>query len=456
MPYSATRTSHSLKTPTPHRGYSVGTMSSEPRRIIEEAIFENLGPLSAHELLAMSREGWESLRAGITDHRNGKDGLIARCIACLGRVYITTSHGRPLFAHYQGSDPRCPWYTGKNIHPNDARAAQYRGQQESKMHRHMCELIAELATLDERCEGTKVDKYLPSTEGENGRYPDVLVDWRDFGRFAVEYQMSHTFQTEVSQRCIHYDREGIPLLWVLSSFDPDRVTQAVSDVVHRHRGNAFVLDQQAVNASREQNTLVLTCYLSNGKGYDAPVLIRFDALTFPRSQCPFLEDRLAGPLVEQVRHKRLPYFHALRSWGDRMDNLPLADLEPFAERQRIDRLVAAAFSIVAEAAGKPENFASDHPNIRGMLNTFQNSGSLAPYARLLTSLIENTSQRVMLRGKVGEHLQRSINGHRLGHVDQVDEQSAEWRLLRDLFPEALDPFIRQRLIDAGALPAWAD
>lgn len=430
-------------------------MSREPRRIIEEVIFEKLGPLSARDLLAMPREGWESLRAGMTDHRNGKDGLVARCIACNGQVYISTSQGRPLFAHYQGSDPRCPWYSGKNMHPDDARVAQYRGQQESEMHRRMCELIAEVATLDERCEGTKVNEYLPPTETQHGRFPDVLVDWRGFGRFAVEYQMSHTFQTEVSQRCIHYDREGIPLLWVLSSFDPERVPQAVSDVIHRHRGNAFVLDQNAITASREQRTLVLTCYLSNGVAYDAPVLVRFDTLTFPGSRCPFLEYRLAGPLLEQIKSKRLPYFRALRAWGDRMNNLPLTELEQFAERQRIDRLVAAAFSIVAEAAGKPENYASDHPNIRAMLNTFQNSGSLAPFARLLTTLIENTSQRDLLKGKVGEHLERSITSHRLGHVEQVGEQSPEWRLLRDLLPEALDPFVRQRLIDAGALPAWA-
>ena len=430
-------------------------MHQKPRRIIEEVIFEQLGPLSARDLLAMPRDGWESLRAGITDHRNGNGGLVAHCVACQGQVYITTSHGLPLFAHYQGSDPRCPWYSGKNKHPNDARAAQYRGQQESEMHRRVCELIAEIAALDERCESTRVDKYLPPTEGEYGRYPDVLVDWRDFGRFAVEYQMSHTFQTEVSQRCIHYDREGIPLLWVLSSFDHNHVPQAVSDVVYRHRGNAFVMDQQAVNASREQRTLVLSCHMSNGHGYDAPVLTRFDTLNFAGTQCPFFEDRLAGPLLAQINEKRLPYFRALRSWGNRMGHLRLPDLEPFAERQRIDRLVAAAFSIVAEAAGKPENFASDHPNIRGMLNTFQNSGSLAPYARLLTVLIENTALPDLLEGSVGKHLQRSIEGHRIGPVEQVDELSPEWKLLRELLPEALDPFIRRRLFDAGMLPAWA-
>lgn len=90
-----------------------------------------------------------------------------------------------------------------------------------------------------------------------------------------------------------------------------------------------------------------------------------------------------------------------------------------------------------------------------MLNTFQNSGSLSPYARLLTTLIENTSQRGLLKGSVGAHLRRSINGHRLGHIEQVSAASPEWRLLRELLPEALDPFARQRLVEAGALPDWA-
>lgn len=43
----------------------------------------------------------------------------------------------------------------------------------------------------------------------------------------------------------------------------------------------------------------------------------------------------------------------------------------------------------------------------------------------------------------------------LGPVEQVDELSPEWNLLHELLPEALDPFIRRRLDDAGKSPAWA-
>ncbi len=431
-------------------------MTREPRRRIEEVIFDRLGPLSARALLAMTRDGWESLRAKITDHRNGKDGLVARCLACDGEVYITTSHGRPLFAHYQGSDPHCPWYTGKPMRPDDVRAAQYQGQQESPAHRRICNLIAELAALDERCEVTKVDEYLPSTNGANGRYPDVLVHWRDFGRFVVEYQMSHTFQTEISERCIFYEAEGIPLLWVLSSFEADRVPQAVSDVVHRHRGNAFVLDQQSVAASREQKTLMLTCYLRNEAGFDDPRIVRFDELAFPDSRLPYLEDRLIGKLLEDARQRRHPYLAALRAWGDRWDNLAIAELDQFVDRHSIDYLVASAFEIFTAAEDRPEVFASRHANLKGTLNGYLSPGRLDPFAHILTKLIQNSSKRPILQGTVGVSLKRSVDGYNGRRVEQVSEDSPEWRLIRDLFPEALDPFKRQQLKDANALPPWAD
>jgi hypothetical protein len=419
--------------------------------MIEEVLFEKLGPLSARELLSMPRAEWEHLRAGLTDHRNWKRGMVARCILCGGEVYIKTRQGRPLFAHYQGSDSRCPWYTGRNRHPDSVRAAQYRGQQESEAHRRMCELIAELCKLDERYVSSTVDQYLAPTESEYGRYPDVLVDWGIWGQFVVEYQRSHTFQTEISQRCIYYVREGIPLLWVLSSFDPEQVPQCVSDVVHRHRGNAFVLDRAAVTESRRQKTLVLSCFMSNGNGYDPPVLVRFDALKFPADHLPYYEDRLVKPLLEQNEARRRPFLDALSARTDPDEPLPIAELSQFTRNQKVDRLVAAAFSIMAEAASAPRNFASNHRNLKGMMNTYLNNGSLAPYALLLKTLIENTSQRALLCGSVGEHLNRSIGGR----VAQVDEESPQWRLLRKLFPEALDPFTRSQLKEAGALPVWA-
>ncbi|HEY9090249.1 hypothetical protein [Parasphingorhabdus sp.] len=110
-------------------------MARAPQRIIDAAFVERIGPITAHELLTMPDDSWGLIRDRITDRRNGKDGLVAWCMACESPVYIRTSKlrgiARPLFQHYSGSDPTCRWYQGRNLKPDDARAAQYQGRQES-------------------------------------------------------------------------------------------------------------------------------------------------------------------------------------------------------------------------------------------------------------------------------------------------------------------------------------
>lgn len=426
-------------------------MARKPQRIVEAAIVERIGAITAHDLLAMPSDSWGMLRDRITDRRNGKDGLSARCMACDGQVYIRTSRirgvSRPLFAHYAGSDPSCPWYQGRNISPDDARAAQYKGRQESDFHRLMCEQVAQLVALDERYIRHAVAEYLPPTENVHGRFPDVYVEWEGFGPFAVEFQMSGTFQTEISARCKHYEREGIPLLWILFGIDTARaVPQSFRDVIRRHRGNAFVLDPAALTASREQKTLILSCYFANGDGFDGPTLVRFDELTIPRSKLPYHEDRLVAPRLRDINQRRLPWFRALDEW-ERHQSLCSLDREASV-------LVAAAFSIVAAANGRERNYLKTRQNLSAMLNSqldegpSRDRGVISRYARLLTQLIENSAQSTLLNSKVGEHLRRAT-------AKQADESSSEWQLLRHLLPEALDPVLREELAYLDALPDWA-
>jgi hypothetical protein len=76
---------------------------------------------------------------------------------------------------------------------------------------------------------------------------------------------------------------------------------------------------------------------------------------------------------------------------------------------------------------------------------------------LLESLMRNTQQRSLLDTSVGTVMERVRRGwkKRPDPTPQVDEHSPEWKLLRELLPEALDPVIRSELMFYGALPAWA-
>lgn len=434
-----------------------------PQRTIEEVFIEEKGPLSSTQLLAMHDDEWGFLRDEATRFYKTGEGLSIRCHECGGPVYVKAVRAqgelsRPMFAHYKDADRNCPWFTGDTINPDDARAAQYQGQQVSAAHEQMCALIEELVKLDPRYKHSTRGSYLPPVENERGRYADVYVKWDGLRHFVVEYQRSGTFQNEVTDRTLHYAREGISLLWVFSHLDQENLKQSFRDVIRRHRGNAFILDQAAVAASREQRTLVLSCYLRQGDKFDPPVLVRYDALTIPSQNLPFYEDRIVAPLLSRIDARRRPYFLALAEWvkAERVGPILIDELQVF-ERRKADRLIAAAFSVVATANGTKKNYASRHPELREMLNNFLDLGSLAPYADLLERLIRNTAQRGLLETSVQTVMDRARNGWKKRAVPkpQVDERSAEWQLLRDLLPEALDPVIRAELEFYDALPRRA-
>ncbi|MFH1346275.1 MAG: hypothetical protein ABIL01_34490 [Pseudomonadota bacterium] len=457
--------------------------SQKPRRIIEAAIFDRqIGPVTATELLAMPEDGWGILRDRLTDYAREKDaGLLARCLMCESRVFIQSRMLRgnrlPYFAHFKGGDPSCPWHHGATMKPDDARAAQYQGRQESAAHRLLCEQIDQLARGDPRYQHSSVATYLPPTENSFGRYPDVYVEWSNFSPFAVEVQLSNTFQTEVSARCIHYQREGIPLVWVLYGVDPAGldVPQSFRDVIRRHRGNAFILDKQAIDASKTEKTVVLKCYLKNKDGsFDAPVLTRVDKLTFPDRGLPYLEDRIIGPLRDQINDVRKPWFKVLdplrEGWDWRVLEMPhvmealdsLRQTFPILSHWESDkrdqdftvlRLVASVFSILSTANGHERNYATRHPNVRAMLNTLLHIPSgLQRYALLIETLLQHTVLRDLLAGTVGQHIERA-KAQMEGNLSLSDDP--EWEIMRLLVPEVFDPLVREELIYLTALPAWA-
>lgn len=395
-----------------------------------------IGAMSAPELLSLPEDTWGTLRDRLTDGARGsQDGLAARCLRCEGRVFIQTrkqgERRLPYFVHYKGGDPACPWHHGSSLSIDAARAAQYQGQQESRTHRMLCEQIDELAKADTRYVRSTVAQYLPPTESSFGRYPDVYIEWQGFAPFAFEIQLSKTFQTEISARCLHYEREGVTLIWVLYGIDPttDDIPQSFRDVIRRHRGNAFVLDQEAIQASHEQNTIVLKCYLKDGEeAYKPPTLARIDALTFRGNALPFLEDRITANLRAEIGARRASWFKALEPYRDNWEwtvvrapavreaiaalRLRFGAISSFGhgevEEIAVVRLIAIIFTVISAANGHFRNYATRHDNIRAMLNTLLNSvEEIQRYAILIEFLLSHSNQRGLLTGTVGEHIERA-------------------------------------------------
>lgn len=457
--------------------------SEKLRRIIEAGVFDGeIGPVTARELVEMPEAEWGTLRDRITDHRYGRPaGLLCRCAMCSDAVFIRARKKNgvryPLFSHFQGGGLHCPWHHGANEHPDQLRRDQYRGQQESHTHRLLCEQIASAAKLDERYVSSTVNAYRPPTESDYGRYPDVTVLWRDLPECVFEVQLSRTFQTEISARCTHYEREGVALVWVLFGFDLQHATrpQSFVDVIRRHRGNAFILDRESVAASYRQRTIVLKCYLQRFDGsFDPPRLVRLDELTFPNDSLPYLEDRISKALLDRIEAMRRPCFAYLKtiegiSYGVENESPErerfLGELRAITpqlshwgqtktdEENAVLRLIACVFSLIAEANGKPRIYGTRQPNVVAMLNTWLNNREeVQRCTPILRHLLRTTPIAHLNNGTVGQHLDRA-EANMAGNLTLENEP--EWIILGHLIPEIFDSRIREQLRYLSMLPAWA-
>lgn len=461
-----------------------------PRRIVQAAMFEgSIGPVSARELLAMSQDTWGHLRDVINDRRvDDPERFVARCLLCNRGVFIRSmkiaERRLPLFVHYHHPELDCEWHNTKTIRLDDARAAQYRGQQESELHRALCEKLAELLRADPRHRCSTVGDYHPPTESAHGRYPDVYAELEGLPPITLELQLSKTFAPEIAARGRYYGREGVALIWVLYGISPEDedVPQSFRDVIRRHRGNAFVFDQHAMKASIEADTLVLRCYLKKGdESFYQPRLVRIDELTFPGHGLPFLEDRRTPILTDPAKAARARWWAAMdkielnkgaggykaaefdAAWGSMWRNVPgirdwiisLWDVEQ-RPKAHLYAVLAVLFSIARTAHdGRDRNLATKHSGkgaMVAMLNTRLHAEEYSRYAALFEAMLVGTAaDRLFAASSLREHIARAQNSA----PAQILPGHPLWEAAAWLFPEVFSPLVREELVSLGELPAWA-
>lgn len=439
------------------------------QRIVRQVRFAGIvGHVTADQLLAADEKYWRQWRNKLTDGRRGDPkGYVARCILCEGRVYIYLPNGVPAFRHFAGEGLTCPWHTGENLTPDHIRKLQYHGQQESPVHRQLCKDIFGFISADSRARDSRCNEQVSAEVEREWRRPDVYADLEGFGRVAIELQLSNTFQTEISDRTIFYNREGIGLLWVFHNCHPNKesLPESLNDVMHKQRGNAFVVDYESRLASHEKQTLVLKCYLRTDTGYEPGRLVRLDQLTIPAIGCMYLEDRLITPMLSALAEFRGQWESTLEGLespeitGDILRSLR-KEIPGFRGSEQTLKFISTVLSIIAHAKGAPKQYASRQPNVTAMLNTYldpKKATGLAPYAAMLESLIVATASKPLLAGSVGEHIKRAKESYGKGPHSHfgLSMESPEGRLLTKLVPEVFDVKPRAMLMDFESLPAWA-
>jgi hypothetical protein len=464
----------------------------EPQRQVKAALFQRgIGYRTVHQLLAMSEDDWGSLRDRINDARiETPDMPLATCLHCGGGVYISTRKWReqrlPLFRHFNGAGLDCPWRHEANMSINDARALQYGGRQESELHRRLCEMLAQLLRKDHKCLKVEVGRYRPPSANEFGRYPDTYVELEGLPPLSLEIQLSNTFATEIAERGRHYGREGVGLIWVLFDVDPrkEELRQSFRDVVRRHRGNLFVLDNDAIEASEKKNTLILSCYVKKQDDtYSAPKRISLYDLTIKPPKMPYFQDVRTEFLLQRGSDARARWWIALKAGrkigneGNRWAAVEFAaayaslrhhvpDIRQWrldkgeaegwwaAEtREHLYRVIAILFSIASTAKrGIDANYIGGEQSLLAMLNARLNGAEFSPYASLIETMLSRTCASDRLDKPT---LRIKLAAARLRSEDQVTDGHTVWKAASWIFPEVFDGNIRDELTGFGTLPIWA-
>jgi hypothetical protein len=456
------------------------------QRTIEIADFElPRGAVTIDTLMAMERPAWEHLRGEINRRRRlDPEKPLARCRQCKGPVYLRaqwTDGGHvPMFVHFTGTEPDCPWYQGINLTADDARAAQYRGHQETALHRWLCDTIADLLQRDPRCTRISVDRYLKPQVEERGRYPDIYAELDGLGKFAIEVQLSKPFAFEIAARHLHYEAEGVSLIWVFREL-AEALPQGFRDVIAAQRGNAFLFDDAAFAAATEADGLRLSAYLEGDKGWLKPRLVALDDLDRGSGRSVFLEDRRTAKLLDHCQAGRAKWLEALRVGAPFDFSDPLVDnqfgpawdsIRAFVPqlsawkdawwrqfqlrgRPHFLDLMAMLFSIQQSAeAGQDRLFVTRYKgdgSLVAMLNARLSGALFMRYADLCEAMLAGTACSPAL-GR--SSLQTALATARRD-AEQIGPGHPIWSAAARLFPEVFDGMLRAELADLRQLPGWA-
>lgn len=216
------------------------------------------------------------LRRWLNDfYRQEKKYLV--CAHCHGPLYLKGGGGidskqQLHFAHYQSEEYKtCPLNEDNpSMSPEQVKANQYMGVQESKRHERLKNALGEVMEMDTDCRGTEIDKCYAGREKHERRRPDVQTNYKDIN-LVLEVQLSTEFITIISDREAYYRDKKAFMLWIFDSFSRNGImNQSERDIFYKNNSHAFCIDQSLLEKSKEHKKLYLNViynipYIEDGK-----------------------------------------------------------------------------------------------------------------------------------------------------------------------------------------------
>lgn len=422
----------------------------EKKMPVRKARVIGLGVYDEARQASLQSRDWQDIRTRIN---HARPLPLAYCLGCNEPAHVkaaTSTRRIPHFAHYHGGGLACPWGDDEGRDPDDVRASIYHGNQESLLHRSMCEQVLELISADPRYElgSGAVDGYMPPDDGGRGRWPDVRFNLDGLGKFAIEVQLAPSLATEVVARSKFYLSQSVHLIWLVPWYTFDRVARAfTADIAQEAGGNLFVLDDSAVAESRKRRTLCLWAAWQDDADL-ARRLISLDDLEYRSDRHPLLMDVATPAVFREASTRRENLFDELIrtkfNWSATL-------LHPTTGKPDIeyDRLLRVLFSIWTAADGKWVNFLNKQLNINGLLNAYLNSQDGKCRAQIIDDMLRLTCVRGQIRATVWEKTKIAVVHPQLNISDPTISEAMSY------FPEVYRTDLRGNPIRTDILPNWA-
>lgn len=256
---------------------------------------------------------------------------------------------------------------------------------------------------------------------------------------------------EIIGRETAYVGDGIRLIWLLSPAEADLFSSAYHrDIGFRARSNYFVLDNEAVDASRRLGTVCVKVFWRSGGNFQSRV-ITLDDLTYPPGGLPFYVDQRTRELLEASEARRLIAANAIlesRTKGGfvHLPVLPGIDGSPAQEDVM---LIGVGLTVLSEAQGAFTNYVYKTPNLASVLNSYLHSEGGSARAAVIADLIGRLGLNGTLAASTKEKLSKALQTPQVSHDDKG------WTVLKWYLMELFDQPFRSEALEGGMLPAWA-
>lgn len=171
------------------------------------------------------------------------------------------------FAHKKDSD-FCHLKTDTNYSQLEILRVKFNGAKESPLHFETKNLIKQFIESNSDFSNIRVEKVVKSNSNYlEWKKPDISATYKNL-KVVFEIQLSTTFLSVIVDREHFYRENRTYILWIFKNFEVDEFKQRFTekDVFYSNNRNAFVIDNEAINLSQQNNDLYLLCY------YQKPVI----------------------------------------------------------------------------------------------------------------------------------------------------------------------------------------